>query len=96
MNGCVYKTIDGKCLKYSSETTVSYCVDIPTEHISVSCEGRNLTNADRIRAMSDEELANWIYNATTNALSILQIGSDAPTQNYFDWLNWLKRKVENK
>ena len=44
------------------------------------------TNADRIRAMTDEELAEWVYSTTTNALSILQIGSDAQPQSYFGWL----------
>lgn len=50
------------------------------------------TNADYIRAMTDEELAEWIYDVTTNALSILQIGSDMPMQSYFGWLSWLKSR----
>jgi len=56
-------------------------------------EERPLTNADKIRAMTDEEIADWIYDITTNALRILQIGSDMSTQSYFGWLNWLKQEA---
>lgn len=52
------------------------------------------TNADYIRAMSDEELAMWINNITTNALSVLTLGSDRQTKSIFYWLNWLKQRVE--
>lgn len=53
-----------------------------------------MTNGDRIRAMMDEELADWMYGVITNALNILQIGSDVPTQSYFGWLDWLKQEVK--
>lgn len=56
---------------------------------------RPMTNADRIRAMTDEEIADWIYDITTNALRILQIGSDMSTQSYFGWLNWLKQEADD-
>lgn len=52
------------------------------------------TNADYIRAMSDEELAMWINDITTNALSVLTLGSDRQTKSIFYWLNWLKQRVE--
>lgn len=52
------------------------------------------TNADYIRAMSDEELAMWINNITTNALSVLALGSDKQTKSIFYWLDWLKQRVE--
>lgn len=47
---CIYKDSDGHCALYSSATVTSYCVEGP-------CPDEALTNADRIRAMSDEELA---------------------------------------
>ena len=53
------------------------------------------TNADYIRAMSDEELAMWINNITTNALSILALGSNKQTKSIFHWLDWLKQEYEN-
>ena len=47
---CVYFEKDGKCRKFSDDTVISYCVMGP-------CSEQEPSNADRIRAMSDEELA---------------------------------------
>ena len=52
------------------------------------------TNADYIRAMSDEELAMWINDITTNALSVLALGSNRQTKSIFYWLDWLKQRIE--
>ena len=52
------------------------------------------TNADRIRSMSDEELAMWINDVTTDALSVLTLGSNRQTKSIFYWLNWLEQRVE--
>ena len=47
------------------------------------------TNADRIRAMTNEELAEWIVHKTEgNGFE----GYDASVQA---WLDWLKQKEEN-
>ena len=43
----------GKCRKFSDDTVISYCVMGP-------CPEEKLSNADRIRAMSDEELAEFL------------------------------------
>jgi hypothetical protein len=62
---CVHKDKDGFCLKYSTYVADVYCKQ------PENCEGFAawdedgkyfcvLTNADRIRAMSDEELAVWL------------------------------------
>lgn len=48
---CIYFEKDGKCRKFSDDTVISYCVMGP-------CPEQKLSNADRIRDMSDEELAN--------------------------------------
>lgn len=50
---CYYRTDDGKCNKYSDDTHTSYCVDGP-------CPDDMPTNADRIRGMGDEELAEFL------------------------------------
>lgn len=50
---CIYWEKDGKCRKFSDDTYISYCVMGP-------CPEQKLSNADRIRAMSDEELARMI------------------------------------
>ena len=47
---CIYFETDGKCRKFSSDVDFSYCVMGP-------CPEQKLSNADRIRAMSDEALA---------------------------------------
>ena len=47
---CVYFEKDGKCQKFSDDTVISYCVMGP-------CPEQKLSNSDRIRAMSDDELS---------------------------------------
>lgn len=79
---CVYFEKDGKCRKFSDDTAISYCVMGP-------CSEQKLSNADRIRAMSDEELA-------------LQFGANCPKENRRAcdrvcskcWLEWLQKPAE--
>ena len=54
---CIYKTDDGKCKKFSTDTVTSYCVESPCEH-------EKLSNYDRIRNMSVEELAKLLCNCS--------------------------------
>ena len=49
---CVYWN-DGKCKKFSDDDITSWCVWNP-------CDSQTPSNADIIRAMTDEELALWI------------------------------------
>lgn len=86
---CVYCTEDGYCKKYSDEEVTSWCVQGP-------CNDEKPSNADRIRAMTDEELAMWINDVTTNALSVLTLGSDKQTKTIFHWLDWLKEEVDDE
>lgn len=54
-----------------------------TDHISVGCLGfEPQANADRIRSMSDEELADY-----------LRYYSDSYARYDMDWLDWLKQEV---
>lgn len=46
------------------------------------------TNADRIRSMSDEELAEWIVR------KIDGYGFDGYEESVKAWLNWLREKVK--
>ena len=52
------------------------------------------SNADRIRAMTDEELAEWIASqpieCDCSALKCKGCGDDC----YAAWLDWLKQEVE--
>ena len=45
-----------------------------------------VTNADRIRAMSDEELADWVWGAETAGRAYGPRGKQA-------WLDWLKQEA---
>lgn len=57
---CVYCTNDGYCKKYSDDEVTSWCVQGP-------CKDEKPSNADRIRAMTDEEMAvviAWPYLAS--------------------------------
>lgn len=47
-----------------------------------------MTNADRIRSMSDEELAEWLTRITDDAQS------DAMTRCDYQWADWLQSEVE--
>ena len=49
---CVYCTENGYCKKYSDEEVTSWCVQSP-------CKDERPSNADKIRSMSDEELAKF-------------------------------------
>lgn len=51
---CVYYDNE-KCQKFTDDHFTSWCVLGPCSHETPS-------NADRIRAMSDEELAKWLAN----------------------------------
>jgi hypothetical protein len=77
MDGCVYKTADGKCEKFSDDEVISYCVEAP-------CHYERPSNADRIRAMSDEELAEWMNDGW------LDIAIDKSMVSTEQWLEWLK------
>ena len=79
---CVYYTEDGHCKKFSDEEVVSWCVQGP-------CQYEKPSNADRIRAMTDEELAEWInqHDCHTNLY-----GYDPKDAI----LNWLKQGVDDE
>ena len=49
---------------------------------------RPMTNADRIRAMSDEELARFIYGMLANY--------ENRERNTRQWIEWLKQPAEGE
>lgn len=49
---------------------------------------KRMTNADLIRSMSDEELAEWLTKITDDA----QL--DAATKCDYQWKDWLQSEVE--
>ena len=80
---CVHRTDEGICKKFSVDGVTSYCVDGP-------CKDEVLTNADRIRAMSDEELLDFMVKIIGNAYmcKILR------TEPMFCTLDWLRQPAE--
>jgi len=54
MNGCIYRTKDGECDLYSEGGKYHAWCEMD------GCDGRKMSNADRIRAMTDEELTEWL------------------------------------
>ena len=78
---CVYCTEDGYCKKYSDDEVTSWCVQSP-------CKDEKPSNADRIRAMSDEELADWIE-------TIAPSGTYQFWLNGKTWLQWLKQEAKD-
>ena len=60
-------------------------------------EPKPTTNADHIRAMSDEELANWVCDRACMLCPIedcegrMEVGRDACRKR---WLGWLKAEAE--
>ena len=66
------------------------------EHMDIDHDEptNRITNADKIRAMTNEELAMWINDVTTNAFSVLSLGSNKQTKTIFHWLDWLKQEAK--
>ena len=79
---CIYYTEDGHCEKYSDDEVTSWCVLGP-------CEYETPSNADRIRRMSDEELAEflwdeWMYRIICDKMDTKE-----------SMLKWLMKEVED-
>ena len=88
---CVYCTEDLKCTKYTDNEATSFCVLGP-------CKDEKPSNGDKIRAMSDEELARFIvrksqcpdgYTSVFVPHCIEENGCEEC------WLEWLKKEADN-
>jgi len=78
---CGNKTASGYC-------ATTACINpqysnIGTAQYGQGVQKRIITNADRIRSMTDEELADWLFQAWHNSWYTLQ-----------EWLEWLKQEAE--
>ena len=92
---CPYNTLEGCKVK-------EYNAICPLTNIATPITEYRITNADRIRAMSDEELADWlartqIYNVA-EALEIARIPFEQPCgmkdEVKKECLEWLKQPAE--
>ena len=73
---CVYQ-YKGKCTKFSDDNITSWCVWNP-------CDSQTPSNADKIRSMTDEELAHW-----------LEYEGGGACAEVCGWLDWLKQPAED-
>ena len=78
---CVYCTDDLHCTKYTDDNYESWCVLGP-------CQDETPSNADRIRAMTDEELAKKMSGLESFALTC---GGGWPPEK---WLDWLRQEAQ--
>lgn len=96
---CPYNTLDGCKVK-------EYNVICPLTNMATPVTEYRMTNADRIRAMSDEELARFLaernVNESTvqlldkdNALTAVQIEA-LRYRIYCALVQWLKQPADNK
>ena len=68
-----------------------YVYYMPTHWRQLEGEERHMTNADKIRAMSDEELAKCLSGGIPPGKSCFHCGRD----NCIDcWINWLRQPVK--
>ena len=76
----------GKCKKFSDDKVTSWCVEGP-------CSDQMPSNADKIRAMTDDELADFIDREIGGCP---QTGDckKASDDCKACWLDWLKQSVE--
>ena len=84
---CVYWS-DGICKKLSDDKVTSWCVEGP-------CVEQMLSNADRIRSMTDDELNDLfheIYDAGVDDAVSYEWGQRT---NSFEWtMEWLQNPAE--
>lgn len=79
MNGCIYRTRSDLCMKFTTDQSISFCV-------GKKCPDRKESNADRIRSMTDEELAKFISGKAR--------GFGEEYEGYMSALDWLKEECE--
>lgn len=91
MNGCIYRTEENKCKQFSVGGVLSFC------YLDGTCDCQIPSNADRIRAMSDEELAIWLSAIMDCSKCVCEIpcAKEITTKFCKDVLrDWLKAPVE--
>ena len=91
MNGCIYRTENDHCFLYTDDRSESFCV------LPEPCECQSPSNADRIRAMTDEELAELFANNDCGYCRIHDFCFSKGSQiNCEDvWLDWLREEARN-
>ena len=86
MNGCIYRTKDGECDLYSEGGKFKAYCDM--EH----CDNIAPTNADRIRAMTDEEMAEFCAGLGCHPGASRETCKGV-NQCQACWLDWLRQEA---
>ena len=76
----------GKVLCGEPEDTALVCVD--------RVIGKPMTNADRIRSMSDEELAEFLWDFNLADVSTVKMGEFGPHMFRYRLKEWLQQPAE--
>ena len=82
----------GLCKLFTDDTTISYCLRSP-------CKQQQLSNADRIRAMSDKEMAKFLANIAVGEACVFFC--ENPKRTVVCWeckrciAEWLKQPAED-
>ena len=84
---CIYCTEDLHCTKYSDDDSESWCVLGP-------CTAETPSNGDKIRRMTDEELAGFLemipHSGNPSTYTIDGFCIDDGLRSKRQWLDWLK------
>ena len=84
-----------KCTGIRCPMQVGYKVD-ECDYKDCPCRTEPITNADRIRAMSDEELCNWLFQRDcTNIAAFLEYGGIG-VMDAVQLLEWLQNPAEGE
>ena len=86
MSECKHRKPNGVCVKEVEVVYRGYCVDGPCDCFEPQ------TNADRIRAMSDEELAKWHKQIIEGYCPVPT--SECRSECKGCWLDWLKQEAK--
>ena len=78
--------LDMKCINCNSYFSFD---DLYKQRISEAIKPK-MTNSERFRAMSDEELATWLNNRLASTSSFYE-----NTQSKEKWLEWLRQEVDD-
>lgn len=84
MNGCIYRTRSDLCMKFTTDESISFCV-------GKKCPDRKESNADRIRSMTDEELASCITDDLCDRVCHSPLSCDGNCE--IQVLAWLKQEA---
>ena len=87
MNGCIYRTKDGECDLWTDNDHLAFC-DID------SCADKKPSNSDRIKSMSDEELAKRIVNIARQCAAVGSKHEYLMSEIW--WLDWLRKGAKDE